>query len=164
VPIGQWTVDDYDVLADGAVGFLGVKRAKYLVCNITDATPKVIAVAKVRANIVIHICSSIAWQAGARPVSQPPVAWHRAAAGDRAPITGDKPDIFSPLAKRATLTMLAGQRLELAISAVPLSSLFANSGAEDASCEAVRREAEEDWGPVTKNSRAPQCGALCAYA
>ena len=41
-------------------------------CNITDATPKVIAVAKVRANIVIHICSSIAWQAGARPVSQPP--------------------------------------------------------------------------------------------
>ena len=29
-------------------------------CNITDATPKVIAVAKVRANIVIHICSSIA--------------------------------------------------------------------------------------------------------
>ena len=28
--------------------------------------------AKVRANIVIHICSSIAWQAGARPVSQPP--------------------------------------------------------------------------------------------
>ena len=41
-------------------------------CNITDATPKVIAAAKVRANIVIHICSSIAWQAGARPVSQPP--------------------------------------------------------------------------------------------
>ena len=41
-------------------------------CNITDATPKVIAVAKVRANIMIHICSSIAWQAGARPVSQPP--------------------------------------------------------------------------------------------
>jgi len=41
-------------------------------CNITDATPKVIAVAKVRANIVIHICSSIAWQAGAQPVSQPP--------------------------------------------------------------------------------------------
>ena len=28
--------------------------------------------AKVRANIVIHICSSIAWQAGAQPVSQPP--------------------------------------------------------------------------------------------
>jgi hypothetical protein len=27
-------------------------------CNITDATPKVIAAAKVRANIVIHICSS----------------------------------------------------------------------------------------------------------
>jgi hypothetical protein len=40
--------------------------------NITDATPKVIAVAKVRANIVIHICSSIAWQAGAQRVSQPP--------------------------------------------------------------------------------------------
>jgi len=29
-------------------------------------------VAKVRANIVIHICSSVAWQAGAQPVSQPP--------------------------------------------------------------------------------------------
>jgi hypothetical protein len=28
--------------------------------------------AKVRANIVIHICSSIAWQAGAQTVSQPP--------------------------------------------------------------------------------------------
>ena len=52
--------------------FYALKRAKYLVCNITDATPKVIAVAKVRANIVIHICSSIAWQAGARPVSHPP--------------------------------------------------------------------------------------------
>jgi hypothetical protein len=45
---------------------------KYLVCNIYDATLKIIAVAKVKANIVIHICSSIAWQAGARPVSQPP--------------------------------------------------------------------------------------------
>jgi len=42
------------------------------VCNIYDATLKIIAVAKVKANIVIHICSSIAWQAGARPVSQPP--------------------------------------------------------------------------------------------
>jgi hypothetical protein len=58
----------------------GIQRANHLLgaaiagrsWNITDATPKVIAVAKVRANIVIHICSSIAWQAGARPVSQPP--------------------------------------------------------------------------------------------
>jgi len=33
------------------------------VCNIYDATLKIIAVAKVKANIVIHICSSIAWQA-----------------------------------------------------------------------------------------------------
>jgi hypothetical protein len=49
-----------------------LKRAKYLVCNIYDATLKIIAVAKVKANTVIHICSSIAWQAGARPVSQPP--------------------------------------------------------------------------------------------
>ena len=49
-----------------------MKRAKNLVCNIYDATLKIIAVAKVKANIVIHICSSIAWQAGARPVSQPP--------------------------------------------------------------------------------------------
>jgi hypothetical protein len=40
-----------------------------------DATLKIIAVPKVMANIVIHICSSIAWQAGARPVSQPPAAW-----------------------------------------------------------------------------------------
>ena len=45
---------------------------KYLVCNIYDATLKIIAVAKAKANIVIHICSSIAWQAGAQPVSQPP--------------------------------------------------------------------------------------------
>jgi hypothetical protein len=45
---------------------------KYLVCNMYDATLKIIAVAKVKANIVIHICSSIAWQAGAQPVSQPP--------------------------------------------------------------------------------------------
>jgi hypothetical protein len=37
-----------------------LKRAKYLVCNIYDATLKIIAVAKVKANIVIHICSSIA--------------------------------------------------------------------------------------------------------
>jgi hypothetical protein len=49
-----------------------LKRAKYLVFNIYDATLKMIAVAKVAANIVIHICSSIAWQAGARSVSQPP--------------------------------------------------------------------------------------------
>jgi hypothetical protein len=52
--------------------FYRLKRAKYLVCNIYDATLKIIAVAKVKANIVIHICSSIAWQAGARTVSQPP--------------------------------------------------------------------------------------------
>ena len=45
---------------------------KYLVFNIYDATLKIIAVAKVKVNIVIHICSSIAWQAGARRVSQPP--------------------------------------------------------------------------------------------
>lgn len=62
-----------------AARIAGLQRANHLLgaaiagrsCNITDATPKVIAVAKVRANIVIHICSSIAWQAGARPVSQP---------------------------------------------------------------------------------------------
>jgi hypothetical protein len=48
--------------------FYRLKRAKYLVCNIIyDATLKIIAVAKVKANIVVHICSSIAWQAGARP-------------------------------------------------------------------------------------------------
>jgi hypothetical protein len=69
-PSGEWSNDDYDVLADGVL--YALKRAKYLVSNITDATPKVIAVAKVRTNIAIHICSSIAWQAGARPVSQPP--------------------------------------------------------------------------------------------
>ena len=38
--------------------------------------------AKVKANIVIHICSSIAWQAGAQPVSQPPAPGKRAAADD----------------------------------------------------------------------------------
>jgi hypothetical protein len=44
-----------------ARGFYRLKRAKYLVCNIIyDATMKIIAVAKVKANIVIHICSSIA--------------------------------------------------------------------------------------------------------
>jgi hypothetical protein len=53
--------------------FYRLKRAKYLVCNVIyDATLKIIAAAKVKANIVIHICSSIAWQAGAQPVSQPP--------------------------------------------------------------------------------------------
>jgi hypothetical protein len=56
----------------GPTGFYRLKRFKYFVCNIYDATLKIIAVAKVKANIVIHICSSIAWQAGARPVSQPP--------------------------------------------------------------------------------------------
>src|SRR6516165_12125488 len=56
----------------GPTGFYRLKRFKYLVCNIYDATLKIIAVAKVKANIVIHICSSIAWQAGARTVSQPP--------------------------------------------------------------------------------------------
>jgi hypothetical protein len=41
--------------------FYRLKRAKYLVCNIIyDAALKIIAVAKVKANIVIHICSSIA--------------------------------------------------------------------------------------------------------
>jgi len=45
---------------------------KCLVCNIYDATLKIIAVAKAKVNIVIHIYSSIAWQAGAQPVSQPP--------------------------------------------------------------------------------------------
>jgi hypothetical protein len=34
--------------------FYRLKRAKYLVCNIYDATLKIIAVAKVKANIVIH--------------------------------------------------------------------------------------------------------------
>ena len=56
----------------GPTGFYRLKRFKYLVCNIYDATLKIIAVAKVKANIVIHICSSIAWQAGAQPVSQSP--------------------------------------------------------------------------------------------
>jgi hypothetical protein len=55
--------------------FYRLKRAKYLVFNIYDATLKIIAVAKVKANIVIHICSSIAWQAGVRPVSQSPAPW-----------------------------------------------------------------------------------------
>jgi hypothetical protein len=41
--------------------FYRLERAKYLVCNIIyDATLKIIAVVKVKANIVIHICSSIA--------------------------------------------------------------------------------------------------------
>ena len=67
--------------------FYRLKRAKYLVCNIYDATLKIIAVAKAKANIVIHICSSIAWQAGARTVSQPPAPGYprlvgRAAADD----------------------------------------------------------------------------------
>jgi hypothetical protein len=48
---------------------------KYLVCNIYDATLKIIAVAKVKANIVIHICSSIAWQAGAQPGLSATGAW-----------------------------------------------------------------------------------------
>ena len=105
----------------------GIQRANHLLgaaiagrsWNITDATPKVIAVAKVRANIVIHICSSIAWQAGARPVSQPP-----------APGKEPQPMIrtacayywrqarhFFAIDKTChSLAMLAGQRLELAIS------------------------------------------------
>jgi hypothetical protein len=33
-----------------------LKRSEYLVCNIYDATLKIIAVAKAKANIVIHIC------------------------------------------------------------------------------------------------------------
>ena len=102
-------------------------------CNITDATPKVIAVAKVRANIVIHICSSIAWQAGAQPVSQPP-----------APGKEPQPMIRTACAyywRQAThffairktchsLAMLAGP------CNLSLFQLFTNSGAEDASCAA----------------------------
>ena len=108
-------------------GLTRLQRANHLLgaaiagrsCNITDATPKVIAVAKVRANIVIHICSSIAWPAGARPVSQPP-----------APGTEPQPMICTACAyywRQArhffaidktchSLAMLAEQRLELAIS------------------------------------------------
>ena len=56
----------------GPSGFYRLKRSKYLVFNMYDATLKIIAVQKVMANIVIHICSSIACQAGAQPVSQPP--------------------------------------------------------------------------------------------
>jgi hypothetical protein len=87
--------------------FYRLKRAKYLVCNIYDATLKIIAVAKVKANIVIHICSSIAWQAGARPVSQSPAARiigcgpvqrDEDSPGEDAPNTEDKRDICSPLA------------------------------------------------------------------
>jgi hypothetical protein len=70
------------IAASRASAFYRLKRAKYLVCNIYDATLKIIAVAKVRANIVIHICSSIAWQAGARPVFQPPTPGARAAVDD----------------------------------------------------------------------------------
>ena len=102
-------------------------------CNITDATPKVIAVAKVRANIVIHICSSIAWQAGAQPVSQPP-----------APGKEPQPMIRTACAyywRQAThffairktchsLAMLAGP------CNLSLFQLFTNSGAEYASCAA----------------------------
>ena len=71
------TVWDAEAIDTSHLGFRPIqiyrlKRAKYLVCNIYDATLKIIAVAKVKANIVIHICSSIAWQAGAQPVSQPP--------------------------------------------------------------------------------------------
>ena len=117
--------------------------------------------AKVRANIVIHICSSIAWQAGAQPVSQPP-----------APGKEPQPMICTACAyywRQAThffaigktchsLAMLAGQRLELAIS-VRSTACLQNSGAEAASCAAVRREAEEDWGfPVTKKQQSPTCG------
>ena len=65
---------------------------------------KIIAVAKVTANIAIHICSSIAWQAGARPVSQPPAPGLSSSRwtgplpviGQHARNTGDKRDIFSP--------------------------------------------------------------------
>src|SRR6516165_10344543 len=59
----------------GPTGFYRLKRFKYLVCNIYDATLKIIAVAKVKANIVIHICSSIAWQAGARHGLSATGAW-----------------------------------------------------------------------------------------
>ena len=69
-PLGPWSEAQTRPPTEAA--FYRLKRAKYLVCNIYDATLKIIAVAKVKANIVIHICSSIAWQAGARTVSQPP--------------------------------------------------------------------------------------------
>jgi hypothetical protein len=87
--------------------FYTLKRAKYLVCNITDATPKEIAMARVRANIAIHICSSIAWQAGARPVSQPPAPGHRAAAGDSPSVRllPETSETFFAIGKRAALTM-----------------------------------------------------------
>ena len=89
--------------------------------------------AKVRANIVIHICSSIAWQAGAQPVSQPP-----------APGKEPQPMIRTACAyywRQAThffairktchsLAMLAGP------CNLSLFQLFTNSGAEYASCAA----------------------------
>jgi hypothetical protein len=57
------------------------------------------------------------------------------------------------------LAMLAGQRLELAISLFHSTACLQNRGAEAASCAAVRREAEEDWGfPVTKKQQSPTCG------
>jgi hypothetical protein len=78
------------------------------VCNnIYDATLKKIAVAKVKANIVVHICSSIAWQAGARPVSQPPApglsssrwTWPQPMIEQLAPNTEDKRDILFAIGK-----------------------------------------------------------------
>jgi hypothetical protein len=83
--------------------FYRLKRAKYLVCNIYDATLKIIAVAKVKANIVIHICSSIAWQAGARPVSLShrrlgyPRLVGRAAADDSNSMRLPMPEFFSAM-------------------------------------------------------------------
>ena len=106
--------------------------------------------AKVRANIVIHICSSIAWQAGAQPVSQPP-----------APGKEPQPMICTACAyywRQARhffaidktcrfLAMLAGQRPGACnLSLFHSTACLQNSGAEAASCAAVRREAEEDWG------------------
>ena len=117
--------------------------------------------AKVRANIVIHICSSIAWQAGAQPVSQPP-----------APGKEPQPMIrtacayywrqathFLPFAKRATPSSggTAAGACNLSLS----TALFTKQRSEAASCAAVGREAEEDWFPVTKKQQSPTCGALC---
>ena len=59
----------------GPTGFYRLKRAKYLVCNMYDATLKIIAVAKVKENIVIHICSSIALAGGSATGLSATGAW-----------------------------------------------------------------------------------------
>ena len=120
-------------------------------CNITDATPKVIAVAKVRANIVIHICSSIAWQAGAQPVSQPP-----------APGKEPQPMICTACAyywRQATHFFAIRKTCHSIVWRD--SELVQNSGAEAASCAAVRREAEEDCSGDQKTAE-PHMRGLCA--